>query len=130
MNGADVGRHAAFASTRGFTLVEVMVALVILATGALAVTQLSLSVAVLMQQSTAKTELIAHAENKLEEVQARDFDELVAGTEADTVSVRGRPYVRRITIAAPNTRTREIRVELDSEGETLRYNALTYVSAP
>lgn len=130
MNGADVGRHAALASTRGFTLVEVMVALVILATGALAVTQLSLSVAVLMQQSTAKTELIAHAENKLEEVQARDFDELVAGTEADTVSVRGRPYVRRITITAPNSRTREIRVELDSDSETLRYKALTYVSAP
>lgn len=130
MSGAAGDRDERVGSAGGFTLVEVMVALVILATGALAVTQLSLSVAVLMQQSTAKTELIAHAENKLEEVQARDFDELVAGTEADTVSVRGRPYVRRITIAAPNTRTREIRVELDSEGETLRYNALTYVSAP
>lgn len=130
MNGADDGRNGALASTRGFTLVEVMVALVILATGALAVTQLSLSVAVLMQQSTAKTELIAHAENKLEEVQARDFDELVAGTETDTVSVRGRPYLRRITITAPNSRMREIRVALDSEVESLRYNALTWVSAP
>jgi len=119
------------ASTGGFTLVEVMVALVILALGALATTQVSLAVAVLMQQSTAKTELIALAENRLESVQARDYAALAPGVEVDTVLVRGTPYVRRITITAANARTRQIQVDLRSSAEdALSYSALTYVSAP
>ncbi len=121
------GRHA---STGGFTLVEVMVALVILALGALALTQLSLSVAVLMKQSSAKTELIALAENRLERVQAQDFDDIDPGVAADTVSVRGKAFIRRTTITAPNARTRQIEVDLSSPFDALTYSALTYVSAP
>ena len=125
--GSDGGRVA---SNGGFTLVEVMVALVLLVTGALAITHLSLSVAVLMQQSSAKTELITLAENRMEAVQARDYAELRAGVEEDTVSVRGKPYVRRITITESNARMREIRVDLRSSSETLSYSALTYVVEP
>lgn len=121
---------ARFASDRGFTLVEVMVALVILATGALAITQLSLSVAMLMQQSTAKTELITFAENRLEAVQAMEYEEIVAGVLEDTVVVRGHPYVRRVTITEPNSRMREIRIDLRSSVESLTYSALTYVVEP
>ena len=117
-------------SIGGFTLVEVMVALVILATGALALTHLSLSVAMLMQQSTAKTELIALAENRLESVQARDYADIDPGIEEDTVSVRGKQYIRRITITAPNARMREIAVDLSSRYDALTYSTLTYVSAP
>jgi hypothetical protein len=83
-----------------------------------------------MQQSTAKTELIALAENRLERVQARDYDDIDPGTELDTVSVRGKPYVRRITITAPNARTRQIQVDLRSSQDPLTYSTLTYVSAP
>jgi prepilin-type N-terminal cleavage/methylation domain-containing protein len=124
------GRSRFFASAGGFTLVEVMVALVILTVGALALTQLALSVTVLMQRSTAKTELIAFAENRLESVQARDYSALRVGVEQDTVSVRGRPFVRRVTITAPNARTREIEIYLSSRYDALTYSALTYVSAP
>ena len=118
------------ASNGGFTLVEVMVALVLLAMGALAVTQLSLSVAMLMERSTAKTELITLAENRLEEVQSLDYDEIAVGVREDTVRVRGQPYVRRITITEPNPRMREIRVELRSVIGSLAHSALTYVVEP
>ena len=125
------GRRAGdVSSTAGFTLVEVMVALVILAVGALALTHLSLSVAVLMGQSTAKTELIALAENRIESVQARAYEDIDPGVEQDTVSVRGKPYVRRVTITAPNSRTRQIAIDLRSPVESLRYATFTYVSAP
>lgn len=130
MSARQAGQTRDAASIGGFTLVEVMVALVILAVGALALTHLSLSIAVLMQQSTAKTELIALAENRLESVQARAYSSLVPGTEMDTVRVRGRPYVRRITITAPNARTRQIQVDLHSTKDPLTYSTLTYVSAP
>ena len=118
------------ASDGGFTLVEVMVALVLLAMGALAITQLSLSVALLMERSTAKTELIMLAENRLEEVQSRDYDEIAVGVSVDTVRVRGQPFVRRMTITEPNPRMREIRVELRSVIESYGYSALTYVVEP
>ena len=130
MSARQAGRAKSVASTGGFTLVEVMVALVILAVGALALTHLSLSVAVLMQQSSAKTELIALAENRLESVQARAYADIDPGVEQDTVSVRGKAYVRRVTITAPNARTRQIAIDLSSTQETLRYSTLTYVSAP
>ena len=130
MSISAMGRAKAAASTGGFTLVEVMVALVILAVGALTLTQLSLSVAVLMQQSSAKTELIALAENRLESVQARGYDALTSGVEADTVRVRGRQFVRRVTITAPNARTRQITIDLRSDEADLTYSTLTYVSAP
>ena len=129
MTVSQAGRAKA-ASTGGFTLVEVMVALVILAVGALALTHLSLSITVLMKQSTAKTELIALAENRLESVQARAYSTIVPGVELDTVSVRGKPFVRRITITAPNARTRQIEVDLRSPNDPLTYSTLTYVSAP
>ena len=130
MRAAQSGKGGVIGSTGGFTLVEVMVALIILAVGALALTQLSLSVALLMQQSSAKTELIALAENRLESVQARAYAALNPGTEQDTVSVRGRPFVRRVTITAPNARTRQIAIDLSSPSESLRYSTFTYVSAP
>jgi Tfp pilus assembly protein PilV len=107
-----------------------MVALVVLAVGALALTHLSLSVAALMQQSSAKTELIALAENRLESVQARDYVDIAPGVEQDTVSVRGKAYVRRVTITAPNARTRQIAIDLTSSQDALTYSTLTYVSAP
>jgi len=130
MNTRQAGRPFVRTSTGGFTLVEVMVALVILAVGALALTQLSLSVAALMQQSSAKTELIALAENRLESVVSRGYVNLAPAVELDTVSVRGRMYVRRVTITAPNARTREIEIDLSSRQDALRYSTLTYVSAP
>ena len=130
MKAKQTERPQVRASTGGFTLVEVMVALVILAVGALTLTQLSLSVAVLMQQSTAKTELIALAENRLESVASRDYEDLAPVLEQDTVSVRGRMYLRRVTITAPNTRTRRIEIDMSSTQDPLRYSALTYVSAP
>ena len=129
MSAEHAGRGV-FASIGGFTLVEVMVALVILAVGALSLAQVSLSIAALMQQSSAKTELIALAENRLESVQARPFADIDPGVEQDTVPVRGKPYVRRVTITAPNARTRQIAIDLSSSNEALRYSTQTYVSAP
>jgi Tfp pilus assembly protein PilV len=107
-----------------------MVALMVLAVGALALTQLSLSVAVLMQQSSAKTELRALAENRLASVRARSYADIDPGVEQDTVRVRGAAFVRRVVITAPNARTRQIAIHLSSPGESLTYSTSTYVSAP
>lgn len=118
-------------ASAGFTLVEVMVALVVLALGALSIMQVSLSVAVLMQRAGARTQLITAVDNRLESVQARPFGDLRAGTEEDTVVIRGLPYRRRVTIAAPNSRLREIRVEITSPSRGgPRHSAQTLVSRP
>ena len=59
-----------------------------------------------------------------------DLNPIRAGVAEDTVRVRGKPYVRRITITEPNSRMREIRVDLRSDVESLAYSALTYVVEP
>ena len=130
MNAAREIRRHARPSNRGFTLVEVMVALVIMAVGALALTHLSLSVAVLMRQSGEQTELIAVAENRLEGIQARAYADIAPGIEIDTLSLSGARYEERITITAPNARMRKIRIDLQAATGDRQYSALTYVSAP
>lgn len=113
----------------GFTLVETMVALVVLAMGVLALTHLSVGMAVLMKTAGTKTELIARAENRLEAVQARDYAQLTPGVENDTVVVRGRVYRRRVTITAPSTRLREIQVVVEPlVAGGMTYSTMTYVA--
>lgn len=115
--------------TRGFTLVEVMVALVVLALGVLALTQLSVSIAYLMKQAGAKTELVAQAENRIEEVEAQTFDSINGGTTEDTVLVRGIQYRRTVTVTEPSRRLREVTVALEPlTGSGFTYSTITYVS--
>lgn len=125
----EIRRHAGL-SIRGFTLVEVMVSLVILAVAALALTHLSFSVAVLMRQSGEQTELIAVAENRLEGIQARAYADIGPGIEVDTLSLSGTRYEERVTITAPSARLRKIRIDLQAATGDRQYSAITYVSAP
>ena len=113
----------------GFTLVEVMVAIVVLAIGVLALTQLSLSVVVMLNRAGTKTELAAMAENRLEEIGAQGYAGISDGVRQDTVQIRGRNYSRRVTITTPGRRMRQIQVELAPLGGSgQRYSTMTYVA--
>lgn len=112
---------------RGFTLVEVMVALVVLTVGVLALTQLSLSVAVLMNRAGVRTELAALAENRIEEIGTRPYTE-VADT-IDTVQVRGTAYVRRVSVTVSGRNLKEVVVDMEpASGSGITYSTMTYVT--
>lgn len=104
-----------------------MVALVVLTVGVLALTQLSLSVAVLMNRAGVRTELAALAANRLEEVGARAWADVAAGT--DTVHVRGAGYVRTVQVSLAGRDLKEVVVELEPiTGAGFRYTTMTYVT--
>lgn len=113
--------------SHGFTLVEVMVALVVLTLGVLALTQLSVSVAVLMNRAGIRTELAALAGNRLDEVGARAYADVTDG--ADTVNVRGVDYVRSVDVTTTGSNLKEVVVELKPiTGSGFSYSTMTYVT--
>lgn len=85
----------------GFGLVEVMIALTILAFGMLAVAGLSLSVGAQTNWSMWQTDQSLAAQQVLERVQRNGYDAVAAGT--DTVTVGNRTYyaTRSVTTISP-----------------------------
>ena len=112
----------------GFTLVEVMVSMLILTAGALGVMQLACAATIMSRDAVAVTELGVYAENLLETARDRGFAGNPPGVTTDSISVKGQRYARRLTVAAPNYRTRQIRVDVVRATDTIpAYSTLTYV---
>ncbi|MDP2955511.1 MAG: prepilin-type N-terminal cleavage/methylation domain-containing protein [Longimicrobiales bacterium] len=83
----------------GFTLIEVLGALVIFSLGVLMVLKLTGALSKQMEYATKTSELVAMTQERLDSLEAVPFDSLSLGTRMDTVSVRGIPYVRTATIS-------------------------------
>jgi prepilin-type N-terminal cleavage/methylation domain-containing protein len=91
-------RHAR--CTQGFTLIEVIAALVIFSLGVLMVIRLTTALGRQMQYSGKSSELVVRAEERLDSLESLDFDSLAAGTASDTLTVQGTPYARTVVISA------------------------------
>lgn len=112
----------------GFTLVEVMVAMVILTLGALGVMQLALATAVLARNTVTVTELGIRAENVLESARDRGYAGNSPGVTVDSLTVGDNVYARRLTVSDEGARARQIRVDVIRAGSSVPlYSALTYV---
>ena len=83
----------------GFTLIEVLGALVIFALGVLMVLKLTGALSRQMEFATKTSEVVARTQERLDSLEAVPFDSLSLETRADTLSVRGVPYVRTATIS-------------------------------
>lgn len=119
---------SAASSREGFTLIEVVVAMVLLALGILGVMHLSVAATVLARNTVAMTELGIRAENVLESARDRGYTGNPAGVTTDSVSVRGHRYARRVTVTDQGANAREIRVDVIRAGQTAStYSVLTYV---
>ncbi|GMV04925.1 MAG: hypothetical protein AMXMBFR53_12050 [Gemmatimonadota bacterium] len=85
-------------SRRGFTLIEVIGALVIFSLGVIMVLQLSGALSRQMLWSGQTSTIVARAQERVDSLEATPFDSLSLGTFSDTVSVLGTAYLRRATI--------------------------------
>jgi prepilin-type N-terminal cleavage/methylation domain-containing protein len=83
---------------RGFTLIEVLGALVIFSVGVLMVMRAGSSLTTRMRYSGARSELVVLANAQLDSVEATPFDSLTGGTVQDTLSVQGWSYERTVTV--------------------------------
>ena len=118
----DVGPEA------GFTLVEVVMAMLLLCTATLGLVHLAGTAMITSRSALSATSLGVYAENALEAARDRGFAGIAPGSTTDTLNVRGIRYARRITIVDRSARIREIRVDIARiGGDSLATSALTYV---
>ena len=113
---------------RGFTLIEVIGALVIFSLGVLMVIQLTTSLGKEMRYSAKASEIVVRADEQLDSLESLPFDSITAGTTLDTFSVAGTPYSRTVAITLMTGLLYQIDVTLApvSSGDGPTYSATSY----
>jgi len=87
-------------STNGFTLIEVVGALVIFSAGILMVMQVGSALTTQMRYAGARSQIVVIANEQLDSIEGMPFDSITAGTVQDTVGIQGWSYQRTVTVTA------------------------------
>jgi len=82
----------------GFTLIEVIGALVIFSVGVLMVLQLSGALGTQMRYAAARSEIAVMGSERLDSLEATPFDSLAVGTTTTSVTVTGQSYQRQVIV--------------------------------
>lgn len=129
MSGAPWGGSGG--SREGFTLIEVIGALVIFSLGVIMVLRLTTALSEQMEYSAKTSEIVVRAQERLDSLEALDFASLAVGTADDTVTVLGTSYVRTASITKITAILYQIDVtmapSLTGAGPT--YSATSYAAA-
>lgn len=96
----------------GFTLIEVVGAVLLFSLALILAIQLSGSTGTQLERSAISTEIVTMAQERLDSLQLLPFDSLAPATSADTITVRGRRYVRSWTVARYSPILMELQVSL------------------
>ena len=97
---------------RGFTLIEVIGALVIFSVGVLMVVQMSGGIGARMRYAGARSELVVFANERLDSLEAEPFTALTPGTSLDTLIAEGISFQSSVTITAVTPVLRRIDVAI------------------
>ncbi len=95
-----------FSDKGGFGLVEMMIALTILAVGLMAVTGLSLGTASQVRSSSLLADQTLAGQLALEEVRRAGFATAASGV--DTITVNGRDYLVTLTVTSLSPRVKQV----------------------
>jgi len=82
----------------GFTLIEVVGALVIFSVGVLMVMRVGSTLTTQMRWSGARSEIVVLANEQVDSVEATPFDSITTATATDTLTVQGWVYQRTLTV--------------------------------
>lgn len=96
----------------GFTLIEVVGALVIFAVGILMIMQVGGALATQMRYAGVRSQIAVLAGEQIDSLESMPFDSITAGTSEDTVAVQGWSYRRRVTVSTLTPVLARIDVEL------------------
>jgi prepilin-type N-terminal cleavage/methylation domain-containing protein len=114
----------------GFTLIEVVGALLIFSVGVLMVIQVSGALGTQMRYAAIRSEIAVLANERLDSLEAAPLAAISAGTVADTVSVRGLTYERLVTVTSITAVLARIDVAIAPVGSAGPSHAVTsYTSA-
>ena len=96
----SIGRHKALCLSReGFTLIEVIGALVIFSMGVLAVVRLAGTLSVQMERASLRSELAFVGQERLDSLELVDYAALTLGTTTSSSSIRGETYDWSVTVS-------------------------------
>lgn len=98
--------------TTGFTLIEVVAALVIFAAGILAAVNLAGSMAGQVEEAALRSEVVSATQERIAEMERLPYDSLLVavGTGTQSLTIQGRPYIRTTVITLFNPRTVSLEV--------------------
>ncbi len=100
----------------GFTLIEVIAALVVFTAGVLMVIRLSGGGGTQMRYAGIRSELAVRAAERVDSLAAEPFGSLSFGTSADTFAVEGIRYRRTVSLVRQGPLLAHLQVELEPLG--------------
>lgn len=114
----------------GFTLIEVIGALVIFSVGILMIMQVSGALTTQMRRAGVRSTIVALANERLDSIESSPFDSIDGGAEEDTVAVQGWSYRRIVTVTPLTPVLARVRVELiRTDGMGPAHAVTSYTSA-
>ena len=114
----------------GFTLIEVIGALVIFSVGVLMLIQVSGALGTQMRYAGTRSELAVHATQLLDSVAAESFASVTVGTTLDTLVVQGVAYECTVQVASVSPVLKQVDVSLVAlDGDGPSHAVTSYVSA-
>lgn len=117
--------------SKGFTLIEVLGALVIFSAGVLMLLGLTGVLSLQVRQSAQRSELSVELQNRLDSLQGVPYDSLAVGTRSDTVVFRGRTFVRTQMVLQAAPLVKEVQVTVrPEEGRGPEAAASAFVQYP
>ena len=87
-------------SRAGFTLIEVIGALVIFSVGVLMVLSLAGSLSRQMDWAAVTSELVVRAQERLDSLEALPYSSLTPGSSDETLRIRGDSYARTVSVTS------------------------------
>ena len=101
-------------STRkgGFTLIEVMVALVVFSVGVLSVIQITGVLSEILERASLRSEIVIVGQERLDSLELIPYASLTLGTTVDTLQLRGTEFVCTTLISQPSLLVRQIDLSL------------------
>ena len=97
-------------STDGFTLIEVIGALVIFSMGVLAVMGLGAALTLQMEMAALRSELALVGQERVDSLELVDYTALTVGTTTSSTSIRGQTFTWSVTVSDSTAIIRHIAV--------------------
>jgi len=98
---------------RGFTLIEVVGALVIFSVGVLVLLNLTGVLSSQLNRAGKSTSVAIAVQNRLDSLQQVPYDSLILGSSQETIELLGEPFLRRQLIVQATPLVKEVQVTVE-----------------
>ena len=118
-------------SADGFTLIEVIAALVIFTMGVLAVVLVTDTLSVRMERAALRSELALVGQERLDSLELVDYVDLTVGTTTSSASIRGETYTWNVIVNDSTALIRHVAVTgTPSSGSGPSFSGSAFVDRP